>query len=64
MLFNEMQSEVYYEMKKEEMEKVILANKFSKSSEKESFFKKFFKVLMDTKTQKKYLNAKQYCCEN
>ena len=63
MFFNERQLKVYYEMKKEEMEKALLASKSSKSSEKESLFKRVFHAFRNFKTQKKYLNAKPNCCD-
>lgn len=63
MFFNEMQLKVYYEMKKEAMEKAISASKFSKSREKESLYKKAFNAFRNIKTQKKYLNAKPNCCD-
>lgn len=63
MFFNEMQLKVYYEMKKEEMEKAISASKFSKSSQKESLYKWVFNAFRNIKTQKKYLTAKPNCCD-
>jgi predicted nucleotide-binding protein len=63
MFFNEMQLKVYYEMKKEEMEKAMSASKYSKSNQKENLFKVFFNAIKNIKTQKKNLNAKQNCCD-
>jgi hypothetical protein len=63
MFFNEMQLKVYYEMKKEEMKKAISASKFSKSSEKESLFKRVFHAFRNFNSQKRYLNAKPSCCD-
>ena len=42
MFFNEMQLKVYYEMKKEEMEKAILADQFSKNRKKVKVYRRLF----------------------
>ncbi|MGN7299450.1 hypothetical protein [Ferdinandcohnia sp. SAFN-114] len=62
MYFNEMDLKVHYEMKKEEMEKAILASKYSKYSGKETLYTKFFSALKNSKLQKKYLEATPNCC--
>jgi hypothetical protein len=63
MLFNEMQLKVYYEMKREEMEKAILASKYSKNNEKVKFYRKFFNLIKEYKKQKKYVVPKSNCCD-
>ena len=62
MLFNEMNLKIYYEMRKEEMEKAILASKYTKDHKKNQFIKNYFQALKKNKTQKINLEAAANCC--
>lgn len=73
MLINEMQLKVHYEMKKEEMEKAILARKYSKNNEKVKLYRKFLNLFKENKKEKKFvvlmpnccnIQIQQLCCEN
>jgi len=62
MYLNEMELKFYYEMKKEEMEKAISANRFSKNNQKPKFYMNFFKDFNQNKPQDIYAVQKPICC--
>ncbi|MCH6265890.1 MULTISPECIES: hypothetical protein [Neobacillus] len=59
MYFNEMELKVYYEMKKEEMEKAVLASRYSKNSPASKLYRNFLNMFK--KNQKAV--PKSDCCE-
>lgn len=63
MFFNEMQLKVHYEMKKEEMEKAVLASKYSKNNGKGKFHRKFLNLFKEKHRQKKFVVPKPNCCD-
>lgn len=63
MLFNEMQYKVHYEMKKEEMEKVLLASNYFKDSQKASLYPRLFHAFKKRNLQKKELKTIPNCCD-
>jgi hypothetical protein len=72
MYFNKMELKAYYEMKKEEMEKAVMASKNSKSSNRTKLFRNLL-YMIKNKIQNKYfvpkknccdINTQQVCCEN
>lgn len=63
MYFNEMELKVYYEMKKEEMEKAVLAIEYLKKSQKAKVYRDFLNIFKKNPKQKKYVVPKTNCCE-
>lgn len=59
MYFNEMELKVYYEMRKEEMEKAVLASRYSKNSPTSKLYRNFLNMFK--KNQKAV--PKPDCCE-
>lgn len=61
MYFNQMELKAYYEMKKEEMEKAVLASRYSKNSPKSKLYRHFFNMFKKEQTQN--VVPKSMCCE-
>ena len=51
MFFDEMQLKVFYEMKKEEMEKALLASRNSKNSKRTNLYRNFLNLFKKNKKQ-------------
>ncbi|MEH7418158.1 hypothetical protein V7266_23095 [Neobacillus drentensis] len=70
MYFNEMELKVYYEMRKEEMEKAALTSKYRKNKPKAKLFSNFLSMIKKNQQQKQIsiccekINIQKGCCEN
>jgi hypothetical protein len=62
MYFNEGDLKLYYEMKKEEMEQSIAANRYAKENKKTPFYKSFMNVLQSKQSRKKAVVPQLQCC--
>jgi hypothetical protein len=62
MYFNKMELKAYYEMKKEEMEKAVIASKYSISSNRTKLYKNLLNMFKN-KIQNKYFVPKKNCCD-
>ncbi len=63
MYFNEMDLKAYYEMKKEEMEKEVLAKEYSKNRQMPKLLSYFLNLFKKNQIQKKNVLRKLNCCE-
>jgi hypothetical protein len=68
MYFNQMELKVYYEMKKEEMEKAVMAGEYLKKGQKRIGFRHFINKLKKKsvvpKTNGCEIKIQKVCCEN
>jgi hypothetical protein len=63
MYYNEMDLKVYYEMKRQEMEKEISANRSLKAKKQTSFYTSFLNALHKLQQRKKSVVPKPSCCQ-
>lgn len=62
MYFNDLEFKYYYEMKKEEMEKEIAANRYLIKNNKTPIYKRFLHVLQKKQIRKKSIVNGSNCC--